>query len=522
MILVLCCLVFGKTLSYDLVYLDDAALLFKHGAPQWSDLLGVLERGVWARSEYANPSHYRPMYSFTATLAHLASGGALWAQHLASLLIHILACGLLHVFLLRMGVARALAFSATLLFAVHPFAVETVAWVGAVEQLLTAFVLASLLCAIRYFENGKLMALTGVTFFSWLALLSKEVALVLPAILALTVCTVGRDHQALMSAHKTIARKRLAAILGCSVFSILVYIGLRINAVGAVVPGIGIDWVQSLNIAAQGIWTYLQKSLIPLNLSTMQTLRLDHVVLGWVVAAPLAWLLFRSSSARRGHVALGVAWFALFLLPTFSAASTYAEGAFALRENRGYLPLIGILLLVLETDLAKQAQTRIVELRAVSAFLILMYGAISFAHADRYKDGMAFWRNAVESSPDLAFAHLHLADMYMLHLSYEQAQAGYRRALELNPREYTAHNNLGVLYLRSKRFAEAEAEFYREQELFPGDMRSLENLGLALAKQDKWPEAEKIAKRLIETVPGNQVGEAILSQVKSQEKTPAR
>ena len=76
-------------------------------------------------------------------------------------------------------------------------------------------------------------------------------------------------------------------------------------------------------------------------------------------------------------------------------------------------------------------------------------------------------RRALELDPDLAEAHVLLAQMQQKQWQWEEAEAEYRRALELNPGDAAAHAGLAQWLLTQGRTGEALVWIQRGRELDP-------------------------------------------------------
>jgi TolB-like protein/Flp pilus assembly protein TadD len=76
-------------------------------------------------------------------------------------------------------------------------------------------------------------------------------------------------------------------------------------------------------------------------------------------------------------------------------------------------------------------------------------------------------RKALELDPELAEAHLLLADMEQLQWHWADAEAGYRHALELNPNDASAHDGLAYWLLCEGRTDEALVSAHHARELDP-------------------------------------------------------
>ncbi len=76
-------------------------------------------------------------------------------------------------------------------------------------------------------------------------------------------------------------------------------------------------------------------------------------------------------------------------------------------------------------------------------------------------------RKALELDPDLADAHVLLANMYMRQWKWAEAEAEYKRALDLNPNDAAAHNGFSDWLLCHGRMEEALAWARRARDLDP-------------------------------------------------------
>ena len=86
-------------------------------------------------------------------------------------------------------------FSAALLFALYPLHPEAVSWItGRVNVIVTAFFLASLQCYLRWRQSNSLFWFTGSALTMILGLLSKEMAIILPATFAAYELFVNSEY----------------------------------------------------------------------------------------------------------------------------------------------------------------------------------------------------------------------------------------------------------------------------------------------------------------------------------------
>src|SRR4030095_13332788 len=143
--------------------------------------------------------YYRPVVSASYALDY-----SIWKYnstgfHLTNVLIHIIN-SLLFLKLLMLMFAKndsgiknyAILFGA-LIFAVHPIHTEAVSWVsGRTDSLSCTFFFASFIYYFKYSENSGYRNLSLLLLFYLLALLAKEMAITLPAVIILYDIIVAR------------------------------------------------------------------------------------------------------------------------------------------------------------------------------------------------------------------------------------------------------------------------------------------------------------------------------------------
>jgi len=97
-------------------------------------------------------------------------------------------------------------------------------------------------------------------------------------------------------------------------------------------------------------------------------------------------------------------------------------------------------------------------------------------------------RKALELDPDLAEAHVLLADVYEEQWRWAEAESEYRRAIELNPNDGDAHAGLAFWFLSHARTEEALAWERRARELDPVSVHGTD-VGFVLFCSRRYDEA---------------------------------
>lgn len=134
-------------------------------------------------------SFYRPMYSISYGLGFELWGTWPLPYHLVNLALHLFVSFCVYLVALELvpGERRVgAAVTAGALFALHPFHPEVVTWVaGRVDSICAAFYLPALLFFLRWLRTEKGLDYALSLAFFVLALSSKEMAVMLPALVSL-------------------------------------------------------------------------------------------------------------------------------------------------------------------------------------------------------------------------------------------------------------------------------------------------------------------------------------------------
>jgi tetratricopeptide (TPR) repeat protein len=379
--------------------------------------------------------------------------------HLVSLGLHLFSALLFWGLLRKLGLRWG--WIGGLLFALHPLAVESVAWISELKNTLS---LPWLLLAFGAYVNwddrqsGRLgapglavRAPYGAALFCFLlALLAKSSVVMFPALLLLYVWwkrgRIGRRDLlasvpfaalALVLGGATIVFQRDRAIRG---------VDLHLGGAASRAAGAGIMAV-----------FYWAKSVVPVALAfiyprwTLLPFRWVQCLPGLAGGAVLIWLWARRdrSGGARG-LGFGLGWFALNLVPVLGLVPmAYLRIAWT-ADHFAYVSLLGVIALAA----AGLERARLPLLLAALAVCL----------------GLA-WES-----------HRHAAD-------FEGEEALWSATLRANPRTGTAYNNLGVLRLKQHRPADAAGEFRRAIELDPTYPEPRRNLGQALQLQGDFPGA---------------------------------
>lgn len=464
------------TLSFDFAFDDHlvipAAWQVGAGSP-----LDALRAPV--RAGEVLLTYFRPLTALTYWLDGLLWQGNPGGFHLTNVLLHVL------VSVLVLEVARRLlpvgpaSLLAGLLFAVHPVHVEAVAWVqGRVDLLSAAGVLLAMLFGLSGAEagkEGKLLRWTGSALAFFLALLAKEVAVVAPLLMAVTLTAEpGRGGW-----RRVQACQFLFAMQGAT---ILLYLGLRTVALGSPAFGVldGPPLGDRILLALRVIPIYLRLLFWPVGLNPKHPVATPSGILDGGVLTGIAVLaalgLVGLTWRRRPGFGSGLAWLALAWLPV---SSLLPIRGFVMAERYLYLPSVGFCIALASVAtgvLALEVRWRRA-VRGATAALLFCLGGLAVAQAGIWQDMRTFYESLVRLNPDSALAHINLGAVYLDLGEEARAEEEAREALRLSPGHTGALNNLGILAQRRGDLAQARRLYGQALAGRPDQAQVWNNLG---------------------------------------------
>jgi tetratricopeptide (TPR) repeat protein len=373
---------------------------------------------------------------------------------------------------------------AALLFAVHPVLTETVDYTSARSALLAAAcVVWAFLAHLHAMGTRAPAARTGLVLLSLLlfalGLLSKEIAIVFPALLLWAAWMNGRGYVAALPALGVAALYLLLRreLLGAAVLDF----AARAQAIAASDPGSGgaRTIVDNLFTQARVVGAYVALFLWPRDLCVHRHVRESHtpfepgVLLGLLVVAALAVTALRLRRRLPG-AGVGLAWFLVALAPESSLIPLNQ----VMNEHRLYLPGVGLAL-----AFAAVVRPRLVRPRPwtkpalAGAFVLLL--ALTLKRNEDWRDPLRLWSSAVRVSPESEGSWNSLGVYLRVGQRHDEAVAAFRKAHELNPHSWSPPFNMGTLHLDRGRatgsydeLQEAERWLKRSLAVRPGAERS--------------------------------------------------
>lgn len=411
--------------------------------------------------------------------------------HLTNVALHLLNCAL--VFLLLRQFTKTLVWPVllTLLFALHPVQVESIAWISQRMTLLAAtFALLATNCYARYAKTGHSRWMTPTLIFYACILLSRPLYLALPGVfLIMDIWPLKRQG------WRTLVEK-------IPLFGLMLlgnYLDAEIRNHAQAVHGGGMEGVQSIlhnfsSLILRLAWPF---ALSPYHIAetTIGTLSLgtvfDVLVLA-LLAGALVLTFLRSKPAFVGLACAG-----LIILPALIQAP-YSE--WLLSDQYLYLAMMVPCLCaaVWLGDVNWRSQTRTRQWAALAmACIVAACGVGAYAQTLDWQSDRYMAEHSIELYPDRAFGHIALVEAFISDLDYDAALHAAERAQRLEPDNPSTDFYLGTVLLLHESNRSAQAIEYLESALKsnPSWIECLQNLGVALGRNGRTEEAIQYLER---------------------------
>jgi protein O-mannosyl-transferase len=360
----------------------------------------------------------RPVVTATYWANYLMSGTTAFSYHATNLLLHVFTSLLVFFLLERLfdlaGLALDRRWSALFgagVFLLHPLQTESVAYVaGRPEELAGLFFFAAWLVFLNNFSSEMTtLRSIGILLLAAAAVLSKESAITLPAVLLVTDVYWNPDSpkEWIRSRIKLYALIVFAGLAGAS--EILHDFGTG-ESPAFVVPGVtpGLYALTQCRV----ILTYIKLFLLPIGQNGDWGMRFYRSLgdgAAWIfVLATVAIMASIAWSFRRARlVSFGLLTFLVLLSPTSSVVPIRD----AIAERRVYVPIIG--LIIASIWVLEQIRPRAQTLRVATICILVIMGGFTFKRSTLWGSDVLFWQDSAEKNPANSRAHMGLGGAYV-------------------------------------------------------------------------------------------------------------
>ena len=422
---------------------------------------------------------YYPLVFTTFFLEYSLWGLNPHGYHVVNILLHALNAILLWLVLRRLSVPGA--WFASLIFALHPVHVESVAWITQRKNVLScAFALLSVLAFDRatHLDARK----RGPTF-GWgayalavglyaCALLSKSAVCTLPAVI-LVILWWKRARLTWWDLAPLVPL--FAMSLGMA--AVTAYVERNFVCAGEFQTSLSI--VDRFLVAGRALLFYAEKLVWPSNLSFIYTRWEIDARIWWQYLAPatagaamvVLWLLRRRIG--KGPLA-GALIFAGTLLPVLGFFDFFFMRFSFVADHFQYIASMGLIALIAASTSSWSGRVRI----AMGAAVLGLLGVLTWQQAAVYGGRETLWSDTLEKNPGSSLAHTNLGGVYLEEGNMARGLEHYREAVRLNPESFHAQYNLGSLLQNLGNPDEALQHYQATLRLQPEHLKARANMAL--------------------------------------------
>src|SRR5438876_11452866 len=455
---------------------DDAANITR---PELRSLDGL--RRIWF--EPRATQQYYPLLHSSFWLHQKLLGDSRY--HLVNLLLHI-GCVVLVLKILRLLRIPG-AELATMVFALHPVTVESVAWIAERKNTLSGiFALAATFWYLKFDESRSRRSYSLALGLFLLGLLSKTAIVTLP----LALLVIFWWKRGAISLRRDVVP--LIPFFFLSAAAGLMTWWVEYGNIGYKASTLAFSPVDRCLMAGRAFWFQLGKVLWPSNLMFVYPRWEINAAVGWQYLFPIAvlgllgilWSLRRSSRAPLA----GVLIYIFMLLPTLGFLNQFFFIYSFVSDHWQYLACLGII-----TPCASGIVLLAGQLKSWQAWLergttLLLAGVLfllTWQQSRMYTDAETLYRTTIAHNPGCWMAYNNLGNTLYDANRMPEAMDLFKQALRINPDNAEAYYNLGNALFQTGRTSEAIDQYKQALRIDPDFAEAHNNLGKVLSQMGR-------------------------------------
>ncbi len=425
------------------------------------------------------------------------------AYHIHNLILHILNSLLVFFFIYLLSKRKLfLAFITSLLFAIHPLHVESVAWVSERKDVLyTFYFIAGLITYLLYKDKGKANSLVYTYVLFVLSLLSKPTAVSFPIVLVILDYYLDGKFTIKQFTSKTLLFV-LSLIFGL--------INLKSQGVTSIAHH---DFAiyQKIIYSSYNIIFYLRSFFFPFNLSmfhdTPSSIPFYYYVYTILTFVLVIFTLYAIIKKKHKVLIFGL----LFFVSTiFLTLHIVAFSRAIVAERYTYVPYIGIsfsffyLAFYRKDEKFKHLFNKPYLTWVCISLIVVSFSFMSYTYIKNdWKNSGTLWTNSIKHCPDSKTSYDARSNYYLLGGMPEKAIFDIKKSLSYNPNDSYATLSLAYYYYYINKFDSVfvTSDKKKNNSMYKGEFMKLR--AMTYTKQEKLSEASLCYDTLIESKPDN-------------------
>ncbi|MBF0286946.1 MAG: tetratricopeptide repeat protein [SAR324 cluster bacterium] len=458
-------------------FLDDPLMISSDGLVRiWLNPLD--NNGVWP---------YLPMTRSTFWLESQLWGRTPSASHWINIIFHTINALLLWLMLRQFSVPGAWIIS--MLFALHPIHVQSVAWIAERKNVVAGIfyvltIWSYLLWLIRKYQHWYFLAL--VCFLC--ALLSKTSTIMLPVIFVFCHLWCNRP----------IRKKQVLQLLPFFLVALgigFVRVWFELHSFGASAMGNDLGMLERFLNAGHVPFFYLRKILLPYPLIFVYPRwHIDPAQISMYFPIASLFLIMGILFWKYKIWAKGLFWgLGAYLVMLFPVLGFFNNSWFRfsfVTDHWVHLPSISILFLIVAGILSFSHYFRLPWFTKAGGFLLfIVLGTLTLNQSKIYQNGKSLWLATIRNNPNAWIAHQELGREYLDTKEYELALDHSNKALAMHGNLAHALNNRGGAYYHLGQYENAVADYDEALAIRPIFPEVYKNRGLTYFALKRYKEA---------------------------------
>jgi protein O-mannosyl-transferase len=388
-------------------------------------------------------SFYRPVGNISFMIDAIIGGDNVSVFHAHNIILHILSLLLALYLFSLMGLDKRISFMVLLILSIHPLFTHAVCWIPArMDLLLAVFTICSFITFIKYVSTGNKVYIFIHYFFFFLAVFSKETALLLPVIFGIYYLLLGEKNY----------KKISIGFLPGWIFIEGVFLIMRFQVLQSQ------QMAGNFNLLLffknlQVIPTIPGKFIVPVGLTTMPHFQLFFVLLGiGIILGLIAFMLLKKPQGT-WVLLFGILWYVILSVPPLLYTNPMSAFGSDYLEHRAYVPMLGIAMCICYLLRGKTTFTGYRKIFV--AIVVVVLSAITYSNSFNYASPLDFYSAAIRENPESAMAY-NSRSMYKYSAGdVFGAESDLNASLAITTKYAPAWNNKAALFLNIKQYDSA-------------------------------------------------------------------
>jgi len=485
-------LAYANSLQGQFLWDDESLVQYNPYIKDWSYLQTIFTNRLGSSVKEAG-AFYRPVQTFTYLIDYSIWRLDVFGYHLANMAWHIFAA--LSIFSLVQVLFRngKLSLLTALLFIVHPIHTEAVSYIsGRADSLAVFFMMLSYILYLKHDQKcGN--ALLGLMMISYiLALLSKEISLILPLLVWLYHC----------SFKKPIHWKAFLILVG-TVIGYVLWRGLVIGT-KSMSEGAAPTFLERIPGVFVALTNYFSLLLFPFNLhmehgGILFPFSEPKAMIGFALFIALCIYVFRRRE-KDPFLFFATGWFFIALFPSSNVLMPINA---YMAEHWLYLPSVGFFLISARFFISLFENPKFKGLAILAVIgLLVFYSALTIRQNRYWNNGINFYKKMLQYAPNSSRLYNNLAKAYHDAGKNDELIDLLKSSIQLQADNALAHNNLGNAYKGIGQFEEAKRSYRQAIKIDPTHAGPYFNLStIYLDVEENTEEAIVLLNKAIELSP---------------------